>query len=1231
MAQYISVRVPWHDHDWDGTVCEHPDENTACLRLKNIAENRNDSIEKSICAQCMAGHEEDVPCIAEGGAFMSDQQLIKTVTHPYSYMKTHKHFRPTQVIYPPYTLPAKPFAWLLRANIERLSRDYGVKYNEDNEPNLGFAPSWVQDARNQRAVFDAFYRDIQPGKSLVFAYAKQVPFVEDPRRVIIAVGHVGKIYPAVEYQHTDESDLRSMTWETRIGHSIRRDHKDGFLIPYREMMAYAEQHPDFDMRSVTVFAPDVAFDEFSYAAEHVSHDTAIDVLLSCIKAFRIINDCLEEDYSDVINWLNAELSKVWEDRGAFPGLGAMLSAMGVPLGMLIGRHLKDHCEDGENIWNKVDAMFSDPSKELSSDYVDCISDTLKVTWKRMPAERKTLFRLLSRISLSVDQANILFNPNEREKNHLTFTDREAIENPYILFVKTRLLNINEVALAISMEQVDRAVFPVPSIEQEYPIEEPSKLSSGNDQRRIRAAVISVLESAALEGHTILPKNLLVNEINALNLEPACSATTDIVSAVEKFMAPEVISREMKDGTEYYKLVRMQEFDSIAEKRIQKRLKATDLEVHANWRELLDDEFDNGEKRRLSELEERARVEKTAVLEMLAKSRVSVLIGDAGTGKTSVLSVLCKQKDIKAGGVLLLAPTGKATVHLLDSMKEAGKDFTALNVAQFLVRSGRFDFDTMQYRLSDSDCTDVPDTVIIDESSMLTEDMFGTLMQALRRAKRIILVGDPNQLPPIGAGRPFVDLVQMLRQNLPPRSFPRVCSNYGELTVNRRQQSEVLRTDVRFSKLFTADDDAYDDAVMPEIAAGHDANIEIRHWSSREELEKLLLETMAEELGMKGVDDQKGFDRSLGGEEFSGVLYFNKGAAKYIEDWQILAPVRNMPQGVMNINHLIHMKYREHFLNVATRYGSAKRIAEKLGPEGIVYGDKVINVVNGNRSAYPERSGRNYIANGEIGIACGDYSSKRSSNNNYMHVEFSSQLGAGYSFSKKDFADEGTAKLELAYALTVHKAQGSQFHKVILVLAEPCVLLSREMLYTALTRQTDRIVILYNEEPYHLLKYASPAYSAIAQRYTDLFRDVYIDKDGASSYAPQIISVGGRYYEDRLVHKTMKGELVRSKSEVVIANALYQSGIDYTYEQPLVIEDETKIPDFTIEDSDTGITWYWEHCGMMDDPQYRRHWEEKKAFYRKNGIEEGKNLIVTYDEQGSIDSEKILHIIQDHFE
>ena len=77
------------------------------------------------------------------------------------------------------------------------------------------------------------------------------------------------------------------------------------------------------------------------------------------------------------------------------------------------------------------------------------------------------------------------------------------------------------------------------------------------------------------------------------------------------------------------------------------------------------------------------------------------------------------------------------------------------------------------------------------------------------------------------------------------------------------------------------------------------------------------------------------------------------------------------------------------------------------------------------------------------------------------------------------SDEGISDLELAYALTVHKAQGSEFGKAILVLGEPGGLLSKELLYTAITRQKDKLVILYNDGAYRLRDYSSVACSEVA--------------------------------------------------------------------------------------------------------------------------------------------------------
>ena len=90
------------------------------------------------------------------------------------------------------------------------------------------------------------------------------------------------------------------------------------------------------------------------------------------------------------------------------------------------------------------------------------------------------------------------------------------------------------------------------------------------------------------------------------------------------------------------------------------------------------------------------------------------------------------------------------------------------------------------------------------------------------------------------------------------------------------------------------------------------------------------------------------------------------------------------------------------------------------------------------------------------------------------VEFSSQVGFTYDYSKRDFREESDPYLELAYALTVHKSQGSEFDMVILVLPNPCRLLPRELLYTALTRQRNRIVVLHQGPRSELKRFASDA-------------------------------------------------------------------------------------------------------------------------------------------------------------
>lgn len=1233
MAQHLSIRVPWKDNGYCGHVCDKPGYNNACLRLKNISDSRDDTFEETLKGCPIAGHENEIPCVSEGGVFMSSTSYTRINIHPYkeSNPATHGHFRETELVYPPYSLPARPFAWtMLRKgndsgdqNIRRLADRYNIDYVPAREPKLKFSTHWVQDAANQRAIFKAFYENVKPNQSLVIPYAKQVPFIDDSKRVVMGIGFVKNIIAPPEHKHTADGTLRSILWETMIEHSIRNNRKEGFLLPYQEMMKYAETHPDFDIRTVTVFADDEYFEEFSYATEHLSYDAVISVLLQTLKSLEIIKNCIPGNWQECTEWTNARLNEVWIDRGAFPGLGAMLCAVGFKFGVVIANEIKNSIRKDDNFEEYVTRALKKPKDFFNTDIAASIGKTEQGAFLSLSGDRKTLFWLLARMSLSVEQAKVLFNTEYRQKATICCSDREIIENPYLLYERTRAC-ADEFKVAVG--KVDMAVFPPTVLRDTCPLHAPSALDSENDECRIRAIAISILEQQALNGHTVYPQSKLILDMNELPIEPGCHVSIDVFNSINEFLSPELTSVECGDGTVAYQLRRLTDIDDVIRKSVNKRVNAKRHSISEDWKKLVDTAFGAYQN---DETEKRARAEKAAILKELAEARLSVLVGGAGTGKTTLLSLLCKSPQIRDGGVLLLAPTGKARVRMSQAMQKQGVSSNAKTVAQFLIQNGRFDYNTMRYQLSDTEAMDVPFTVIIDESSMLTEEMFGALIQSLRKAQRIIFVGDPNQLPPIGAGRPFVDLVRYLKKDIP--AFPRVGPSYGELTVTRRQKNADgdERTDTALAEWYTDTTNELDDEIFVRLQGNNcGKNITFKTWSTPDELEELILQTIAKEVGMKDIDDVNGFNISLGAT-VGQYNYFNLGCAVKSESWQVLAPVRGLPHGVANINHIIHRKYRANFIELAKESNFGQRKIPKLfGAEGIVYGDKVINVINKKRKAYPDNATAiHFVANGEIGIAFSNWVKKDDATNirnwklKSIKVEFSSQQGFSYEYGSGDFGEETDASLELAYALTVHKAQGSEFGKVILVISEPCGLLSKELLYTAITRQTERLVILYNTEAYHLRNYSSKAFSDIARRFTCLFEK------------PEIIEFKQRYYEASLIHKTLKGELVRSKSEVIIANMLYEAGIPYEYEKELSLgEDGIRIPDFTIDDVESGMLFYWEHCGMMSDRHYRQRWEEKKAIYAKHNIIEGENLIVSYDDlDGSIDSVAIKALIEKYLQ
>ena len=135
----------------------------------------------------------------------------------------------------------------------------------------------------------------------------------------------------------------------------------------------------------------------------------------------------------------------------------------------------------------------------------------------------------------------------------------------------------------------------------------------------------------------------------------------------------------------------------------KRAVGKALPVTADWRAVIDNAIDQDLMTApVLDAEERmAREEKAAALATLATSRISVLIGAAGTGKTTLLRALSSLEQVHSGGLLLLAPTGKARVRMQEAI---GRDLgaQALTIAQLLVANGRYDHKTHRYQRSEHD-------------------------------------------------------------------------------------------------------------------------------------------------------------------------------------------------------------------------------------------------------------------------------------------------------------------------------------------------------------------------------------------------------------------------------------------------------------------------------------------------------------------------------------------------
>ena len=1190
--KHLSMRVPWRDQPWDQRLCAHPLDNSSCLLLKNIGAKRDDDYEVAHALEDM-GTLEEIPCLSERGTFMSPNGYLVKKTHPYAtYDALKGHIQPTVLSMPPYSFEAVPFRWLARDTFEsKLWPSWRGEYDPDSERRaqrvLGLKkqPNWIMDGSNQQAVIRTFFEPVVGGASLVFMYLKHSPFQDDRTdRLLVGAAVVEEIHLPGFWNQSGQQPFDSSMWETTVVHSLRAEQKQGILLPYQSLVELLDAGED--VSSALAWVPEGKNDEFSYVTDHVSSDTAIDALTSLRAAAEGMQSLGIEMATSAVSWVDGLIHRLWDERGATPGLASVLAHLQMEHAYAVARIVTELTTDP---WQVLEAGFEN-AKAWPAQLRGTVASSVGVEWTNTDPQLRTVLKLLSTMDIRPDQVALIMSG----KASGDLDPIELLDDPYLAAICTY-----DDLERIDVNTVDRALFPPAHARWASMVPGQCRMADPRDWRRVRAMMTAGLRVAAGHGDTIVAAENLIEFVNQLQLSEPLQISSallkghglDADTVVDDGGWSPFYGVEIGAGQPAYKLLDLVDAKKHIVAWIEPRLARPPAEVTFDPRDQIDATLQAvGHIGAIDADEEAARAEKAAGLAELFRARVSLLVGSAGTGKTTLLKALADLPAVSRKGVLLLAPTGKASVQL---STKVGRP--AQTLASFLVRKGGYDPDRDIYRPVDPIYAHDAGLVVIDEASMLTEQMLAATLTALGNVERLVLVGDPRQLPPIGAGRPFVDLVNHLQ----PESFDtaaRVGPSYVELTVARRQGGSD-RDDVLLAQWFGGSEvGAGADTVWERLRTGTTTEHVVHQPWSKDDVIKSLDEVLARELDWGGHPDPEiAFKLTYGGALSDDGKYLNwhtgkGGAGDGAEKWQILSPFRSRAFGTTEINRHIKRKLRNKDLADAFRwqYG-AWRNPRPIGPEQIVRGDKVMQTRNNSRAkASPAGSGLDYVANGEIGVVVGRWSNKP---RQPALIEFSSQIGATYTYWPSGGEDP---PLELAWAVTVHKSQGSEFETTILVLPER-VSASRELLYTALTRQTKRVVILHNGTVDELLELAHPKHSETARRLTDLFRPS----------TPQLVEVDGipQPFDGNLIHVATNGVMVRSKNEVIVADILEEVVPGrWRYEVLLEGDDGSWCrPDFTTS-TPSGIPVYWEHLGKMDQPSYVRRWKEKLQWYESNRID-----------------------------